>query len=311
MSFSSDGLLLATTSDQGTVIRVHSIPQASKVKTSAIFVYTIPLFIPARVMPCNPQHCETLAGIHISTGQLSCHNLLSIFWTTFSSSTTFGRLMLFRHNTCLQVRNCEHGDNDRPCSHGELRKPHTRMASRRLAHSLRVGRGSLRQTTCTSATRWYSSRLVHSNSRWGWCERRASLERSKPSRFECRPPFRVVSRNGQSSQLRAGALPDAAGRSSVHRCSRGFHCSGTQKFHCAEILFTFWAPSAKARPLCLCALNSRTCGKCNSIAVVYMYSPVLRVWWSILQRECIFLAHSLSVNNVVSQSMDMQPVGMP
>lgn len=33
MSFSSDGLLLATASDQGTVIRVHSIPQAFKAYT--------------------------------------------------------------------------------------------------------------------------------------------------------------------------------------------------------------------------------------------------------------------------------------
>lgn len=38
MAFSSDGLLLATASDQGTVIRVHSIPQASKVNLSAVAI---------------------------------------------------------------------------------------------------------------------------------------------------------------------------------------------------------------------------------------------------------------------------------
>lgn len=40
MAFSSDGLLLATASDQGTVIRVHSIPQASKVNMILILIFS-------------------------------------------------------------------------------------------------------------------------------------------------------------------------------------------------------------------------------------------------------------------------------
>ncbi|XP_024379632.1 autophagy-related protein 18b isoform X2 [Physcomitrium patens] len=69
MSFSSDGLLLATASDQGTVIRVHSIPQASKVHTFRrgsypVTIYSLSFGPPSQVPQLLAASCAS-GTIHV------------------------------------------------------------------------------------------------------------------------------------------------------------------------------------------------------------------------------------------------------
>ena len=55
--------------------------------------------------------------------------------------------------------------------HGLWRHLHIRAASRPSALSQRVGQASVPATNWSSATRWFSRRLVPSNSWWRRCER--------------------------------------------------------------------------------------------------------------------------------------------
>lgn len=123
MALSADGYLLATASEQGTVIRVHIIPQASKVFCCSVFGVHFHIISPvltedvqvgqwedlwdfhphtstwqnirlarsclniAAVEVLTPCMLFFYAGFHLSQGELSDHDLLSVVRSSVSIPT--------------------------------------------------------------------------------------------------------------------------------------------------------------------------------------------------------------------------------